>query len=358
MHFIQACLKKNEYFTDPKVVRHLIPAHRCLAELKGVSRILPNDKILLSSFILAESKDSSAIEGIITTQESLYKHQISANKTSSLLPEKEVFKYRQALDLGCQKIKTHGGLSLSIIKEIQKCIEPEKSDFRKIPGTVIQNSATKEIIYRPPPPDEVPSLMHELEKFLNEKDSLDPLIKMAIIHIWFETIHPFYDGNGRTGRIINILFLLLQGLLDSPILYLSSYMLRNRRRYYRLLQLVREQESYWSEWFIYILQGIEEVSKQGINIVNEVNILLEEYKHQIRDKYSFYSHELINSLFIYPYTKSSFLGKEIKVSRATANRYLEELAKSGFLNKHQYGKENYYINHKLIDILAEHQLNT
>ncbi len=196
--------------------------------------------------------------------------------------------------------------------------------------------------------------MSNLELFINDDTRLeiDPLIKMAIIHYQFESIHPFYDGNGRTGRIINVLYLVLKGLLDIPVLYLSRYIIRTKPDYYRLLQAVRDHET-WEEWILYILSGIEQTSRQTIRMVLEIKDALLMYKHRIRAEYKFYSQDLINNLFFHPYTKIEFVERDLQVSRMTATKYLETLAIAGFLKKEKIGRCNYYINIALFNILSK-----
>ena len=181
---------------------------------------------------------------------------------------------------------------------------------------------------------------------------MDPLIKMAVIHHWFESIHPFYDGNGRTGRMINILYLVVQDLLDNPILYLSRYILKNKHDYYNLLQQVREQKV-WESWVLYMLKGVSTISKDTINLIQQIDKLFKKHKNIIRKNYKFYSHELINNIFMYPYTKVKFLAADMKISRATASRYLDALSKEGVLKKENLGKENYYINTQLFELLKD-----
>ena len=334
---------------NPRITKELISAHRHLAELKGIVRGLPNEKILLSNLTLQEAKDSSAIENIITTQDSLYKYQIQPDSKNT--NNKEVYNYSKALDTGWKQVNLNNGISCNTIIKIQKIIEPTRSGFRKIPGTVIKNIATNKTIYTPPSPEKIPNLMHQLENFINT-NSTDPLIKMAIIHHHFESIHPFYDGNGRTGRIINILYLLLNDLLDSPVLYLSRYILRNRSDYYKLLQEVREKKN-WTDWIVYMLQAVSVISQETRNLIKEIDKLFKEYKITIRTNHKFYSHDLINNIFSNPYTKVKFLEKEMKVSRATATRYLDILAENNILKKNKIGRESYYINKKLFDLLKK-----
>lgn len=342
-------LPTEESLKNSKIQKELVLAHRYLAELKGIVHTIPNQKILLLNLTLQEAKDSSAIENIITTQDSMYKHKIQSDLTNTA--NKEVYGYSSALEVCCEKVKNENGISRNTILQIQRFIEPKKTGFRKVPGTVLKNTNTGKTIYTPPSPEKIPGLMDQLETFIST-NSIDPLIKMAVIHHWFESIHPFYDGNGRTGRIINILYLILQGLLESPMLYLSHYILHNRYGYYKLLQQVREQEN-WENWILYILEGVSAISKDTIQLVKEIDKLFREYKSIIRTNHKFYSHELINNIFMYPYTKVKLLEEDMKISRATATRYLDALTEVQILKKEKLGKENYYINTKLFNLLKD-----
>lgn len=342
-------LPTKKILENPKVIKELILAHRHLAELKGVSHSLPNKRILLSNLTLQEAKDSSAIENIITTQDSLYKYQIQPDSKS--INNKEVYNYSKALNVGWKKVKSNKGISCNTIIDIQKIIEPNRPGFRKVPGTVIKNITTNKVIYTPPSPEKIKTLMYQLEDFMNA-NSIDPLIKMAIIHHRFESIHPFYDGNGRTGRILNILYLLLNNLLDSPTLYMSRYILRNKSNYYKFLQEVRKKGN-WTNWIIYMLKGISVISQETRGLIREIDKLFKEYKIIIRENHKFYSHELINNIFSYPYTKVKLLEKDMKISRATATRYLDTLAENKILEKNKIGRESYYVNKKLFNLLKK-----
>ncbi len=333
-----------------RVLKKLVLAHRYLAELKGIVNILPNKNILFSNVLLKEAKDSSAIENIITTQDSLYKHHIQLDLKHSA--NKEVSNYSKALAIGYQKVKKQGGISIKTILYIQSVIEPKRAGFRRIPGTVIKNMMTGQVIYKPPTPEKISKLMYQLEKFIYT-NSMDPLIKMALIHHYFESIHPFYNGNGRTGRIINILYLIQQNLLNSPVLYISKYILKHKADYYKLLQQVRKKNN-WADWIVYMLEAVSITSMDTIQLIKKLDSLFKEYKKNIRTQHKFYSHELINNIFIHPYTKVKFLEQEMKVSRATASRYLDLLARDGILEKNRLGKENYYINKRLFNLLQKY----
>ena len=332
----------------PLILRELIQAHRALAELKGVVKTIPNEGILLSTLALQEAQSSSEIENIITTQDALYKHELQADIADPTT--KEVAHYANALRMGYNKVKEQGALTLNTIEEIQSIIEGNRAGFRKTPGTVLKNELTSETIFEPPSPEKIAQYMSELEQFINTPQNLDPLVCMALIHHQFETIHPFYDGNGRTGRIINILYLVLSQLLDMPILYLSRYINQTKATYYSELQKIRDGCD-WESWILYILKGVTVTAKHTTDFVERINTLLSIMKNEIRKKYKFYSHDLMNNLFSHPYTKVSFLEHDLKISRATATRYLDSLAKGGLLKKHKLGRENYYMNISLIKII-------
>jgi Fic family protein len=338
-----------------EVLKQTAVAHRALAELKGVAQSIPNQNILINTLTLQEAKDSSAIENIITTQDELFKSQAFDNPT--LFPSaKEVSRYSAALRKGFDLVRNQGLLTTNFINDIQSQIEPDKAGFRKIPGTILRNQTTGEVIYTPPQNyDEIVELMGNLDKFINDQSvsDLDPLIKMALIHFQFESIHPYYDGNGRTGRVINILYLVKEELLSIPILYLSGYIIRNKDTYYRLFQEVRDNQN-WDKWVLFILKGVEETSRETISLVRSIKGIMLSIKHQIREQFpGFYSQDLVNNLFYHPYTKIAFIQKELGVSRITATRYLKELSKAGILEELHMGRSNYYVNKQLLALLAD-----
>lgn len=335
------------------VLKSLPSAHAALAELKGIASTIPNQSILINTLGLQEAKDSSAIENIITTHDDIFKSGLNIDSLKSL-NAKEVQNNITALKKGFELVKKNGIISSNTIIEIQNELEKNNAGFRKLPGTSLKNSLTGEIIYTPPQDvDEINSLMSNLERFINDGSicDYDPLLKMAIIHYQFESIHPFYDGNGRTGRIINILYLIIEGLQHLPILYLSNYIIRNKSDYYRLLQQIRDSGD-WEEWLLFIVRGVEETSKETISLIIQIRELMKEYKNTLRDNYKFYSQDLLNNLFKHPYTKIEFLVNDLKVSRITAASYLNQLAKDGLLRKEKIGAGNYYINEKLFNLLA------
>ncbi|HMG16470.1 MAG TPA: Fic family protein [Saprospiraceae bacterium] len=336
------------------VLKSLPPAHAALAELKGIASTIPNQNILINTLGLLEAKDSSAIENIITTHDDLYKSELNLDSFKSL-NAKEVQNYNLALKKGFELTTESGLLTNKIILKIQEVLEDNKAGFRKLPGTVIKNTTTGEAIYTPPQEyDEIIRLMTNLEKYIKdpETSTIDPLIKMAIIHFQFESIHPFYDGNGRTGRIINILYLILEKLQTLPILYLSSYIIKHKADYYMYLQKVRD-EDLWEDWILFMIKGVEETSRETIELIQKIKSLMLTYKHQLRDNYKFYSQDLLNNLFKHPYTKIEFVVKDLGVSRLTAANYLNKLADDKILKKEKLGTGNYYINEKLFKLLTE-----
>jgi len=315
---------------------------------------MPNPHILVSSLSLQEAKDSSEIENIVTTHDELFRESLQPEIRASTA-SKEVARYRLALNMGWHTVKSSQLLTMNHIIAIQAALEKNQAGFRTLPGTALKNSAG-DTVYTPPSPEHLPALMRDLERFINESDAtdLDPLIKMALIHYQFESIHPFYDGNGRTGRIINVLYLVKEGLLNSPILYLSRAIVRSKADYYRLLQQVRVQNN-WEEWVLYMLQAVETTAADALKTVQSIKANMAQYKHAIRNKYKFYSQDLISILFSHPYCKIEFLQMALKTSRLTATNYLNRLTADGFLQKHKVGRNAYYINLALFQILTEEQ---
>lgn len=341
-------------FETRRVLKKLTIAHRTLAELKGIAHSIPRQDILINTLALQEAKDSSEVENIVTTHDELYMNSINVVQYGS--PQsKEVENYIAALKRGFGIVSSQKILTTNGIIEIQEVLEKNNAGLRKLPGTNLKNQATGEVVYEPPQDQRVINdLMRNLEQFINDNElsDLDPIVKMAIIHFQFESIHPFYDGNGRTGRIINILFLVINDLLDLPILYLSRYIIQHKPDYYRLLQGVREDEKHWEEWILYIIDAVDQTARQTIQLILAMKELMMKLKHELRDQYKFYSQELLNHLFKQPYTKIEFLMKELKISRVTAANYLNAMAAGGMLVKHKLGKHNYFVNARLMELLT------
>ena len=343
-----------QFDLETKMVLKALPkAHAALAELKGIASTIPSQAILINTLGLQEAKDSSAIENIITTHDDLFKSGLNLEAFKSL-EAKEVQNYISALKKGFELITNTGLLTNNVILQIQELLEDNKAGFRKLSGTVLKNTVTGETIYTPPQDyDEIVRLMSNLERYINDSamQDYDPLIKMAIIHFQFESIHPFYDGNGRTGRIINILYLILEQLQNMPILYLSKYIIRNKSEYYRLLQSVRT-EDLWEDWLLFMIKGVEETAKETIELIINIKHLMFDFKRRLRDNYKFYSQDLLNNLFKHPYTKIEFVVNDLGVSRLTAANYLNKLAEDKMLKKEKLGTGNYYINESLFDLLT------
>ena len=337
------------------IMKQLVSAHRYLAELKGKSQTIPNENILISTLTLQEAKDSSAVENIITTHDELYKAQLFENYITSA-STKEVSRYAEALKKSFYLVRRERLITTETILTLQKILENNEAGFRKLPGTKLINEASGETIFTPPQDfSSIIKLMDNFIVFIND-DSIspaDPLIKMALLHYQFETIHPFYDGNGRTGRILNILYLVLKNLLDLPILYLSRFIINNKNDYYRLLQDVRDKGN-WVEWVLYNLKGVEETAKETIILIEEIKKLMQDYKHRIRSEHpKIYSQDLLNNLFKHPYTKIEFLERDLTVLGKTAAKYLESLSESGFLEKVKIGRSNFYINRPLFNLFKD-----
>lgn len=340
------------------VLRQANKANRKLAELKGVAQTIPNERILISSLTLQEAKDSSAVENIVTTQDDLYRAGLASNLQLVNAAAKEVLFYREAINEGFQLVRKKNSLTLNDIKHIQMVLEQNSAGFRTTPGTQLKRSTDGQVIYTPPQDgQQIVDLMSNLELFINDEElcPIDPLIKMAVIHHQFESIHPFYDGNGRTGRIINILYLVAVGLLDLPILYLSRYITRNKAEYYERIQAIRDNPvdpaAEWEAWILFLLRGVEQTAEETISLVKSIGQLMAEYKGVLRPALgNKYNHELLNSLFFHPYTKISHLEANMQVSRQTASKYLDKLTEIGLLKKERMGKENYYINTRLMEL--------
>ncbi|MGB3619329.1 MAG: Fic family protein [Catalinimonas sp.] len=334
------------------VLKQAAVAHRYLAELKGIVGTIPNANILISTLTLQEAKDSSAVENIITTHDELFRAALLTDYAVSATT-KEVQRYANALRSGFAEVQKHKLLTLGDILSIQQELEQNDAGIRKLPGTTLTNQQTGETVYTPPQHySELLSLMQNLVDYIND-DTLsdaDPLVKMAVIHHQFESIHPFYDGNGRTGRIINILYLVAKDLLNLPVLYLSRYVVEQKPDYYRLLQSVRETGE-WEAWLLFMLRGVEVTAQQTIHLVREIRGLMTLYKNRIRTELpKIYSQDLLNNLFRHPYTKIDVVANDLQVSRPTATRYLKDLVALRLLSEQKVGRSNYYINEPLLTL--------
>ena len=356
MHHIKKLEKlppKREKVETIEILRQLSKSSKALGELKGIAQTMPNQAMLINAVVLQEAKDSSEIENIITTQDELYK----ALATTKNQPQqvKEVINYRRAIISGHELLRKQGFLRLKDIELLQKTIIENNAGIRTIPGTVLKNNATGEIVYTPPQEkDEILVLLSNfLEHFNIAQDTFPPLINLAILHYQFESIHPFYDGSGRTGRILNILYLIINDLLDIPILYLSSYINENKSEYYRLLNNVNKSDE-WEAYILYMLKAIESISNRTISKINRINKLLSETIKLAQNKEpKIYRKELIELLFEQPYSKIEFVVEKLNVERKAASRYLKKLESIGIVRSQKVGRESIFVNEKLIEVLKK-----
>ena len=341
-----------EAILTPNIWKKIVSANKKIAELKGIAQTIPNQGILINTLALQESKDSSEVENVVTTHDELFKYDKKSFGSSPAT--KEVYRYNDALYHGFATLKKTRVISNNLLIKISQIITKRKSDFRNLPGTTLKNS-NGEVVYTPPQDiNKIRKYMKNLENFINNEkmSDFDPLVKMAIIHHQFESIHPFFDGNGRTGRILNILYLISEEILDIPILYLSRYITQNKSAYYNLLQKVHE-ESAWEEWILFMLDGLENTAMRTAKTIEGIKSLMAEYKNTIKEKApKIYSHEMINTLFSHPYTKIEFISEAVSVNRQTASRYLQNLAKLNLLIPEKHGRTVYYVNSKLLNLFT------
>lgn len=345
-------LELDKNYNTIKILEQLAKSSRALAELKGFARTIPNQHILINAVTINEAKDSSEIENIVTTHDAIYKVLTESGYKSE--SAKEVVDYRSAIWTGYELVKEKRMITTNILEQIQSKIEHNNAGIRKLPGTELKNSLTGETIYTPPQNEkDIRDYLKNLEEYINIDNDVDPLIKVAIIHYQFESIHPFYDGNGRTGRILNILYLVLKDLLDSPILYLSKYINQNKQEYYKLFTEVRETGNF-ENWIIYILKGIEITSQETIELIKNIQNEMEKYKEDMLSKIpKIYSDELLDSLFYEVYTKNAYIQEACNVTRLTAASYLNQLEDAGLLTSEKIGREKIYKNIRLIKLLAK-----
>jgi len=332
------------------ILKKAISANRALAELKGIAALIPNQNILLNTLVLEEARDSSAIENVITTRDKLYAAlAISSKKMDPAT--KEVLNYRQALWKGFSDVKKKGFLSTNMIIDIQANLVETNAGIRKLPGTVLQNEITKEIIYTPPAGESnIRSLLKNFEDYFNSSNDIDPLIKMAVLHYQFESIHPFYDGNGRTGRIINVLYLALNELLNLPILYLSSFIIKNKPDYYRLLREVTHTKN-WEQWILFMLDAIEFTAIDTSAKIIKIKKILDDTVIEVKEKLPrIYTKELVEILFNDPYCRINTIVESGLAARKAAGLYLRELEKLGILSSKKIGSDVIFINNKIYNL--------
>lgn len=333
-----------------QILRKTISAGRALAQLNGTLLNLPNPTLFLDTIYLQEAKASSEVENIITTNDELYKSLVADRKTEKLAT-KEVLSYKEALWLGLEELKIKPLITTNLCIKIVQCIKQNNASIRNTPGTKLSNTEG-EVIYTPPSGEQViREKLANLEKFINEDETIDPLIKMAILHYQFEAIHPFSDGNGRTGRILLLLYLKLSGLLNTPAIYLSEYIIKNKVEYYRCLKDVTEKNE-WEDYILYMLDMIEETANKGLKRLNKITLAMEETATEIKKKLpKVYSKDLIEILFRLPYTKRQHLIEKNIGNLKTVGNYLKALEENGFLKSEKVGKEKLYLNQKLLEIL-------
>jgi Fic family protein len=333
------------------VLRREAEARQALAELKGVANIIPNQAILINAIALREAKDSSEIENIVTTQDKLYRAVAASSSTTVDASTKEVVRYRSALRIGEDLVRDHGFLSVNHVIRIQTEIIGNSAGLRVTPGTALVNDRTGEVIYTPPQdPDVIRRLLSNFADYYNSDAA--SLADMAVLHYQFETIHPFLDGNGRTGRILNVLYLILKGYLDIAILYPSSYIIEHKDEYYRFLRAVTAARE-WEQWIQFMLDAIQATSVDTIARVREIRDELDRTIDEVRTALPrIYTKELVETLFVHPYSKIEFLVSALGVERKAASRYLRSLEELGLLASKKIGREKIYVNVRLMTILS------
>lgn len=333
------------------VLKQCVTARAALAELKQAAELIPNPAMLINTLPILEARASSEIENIVTTADKLFQH-LQADGSADPAT-KEALRYRSALLEGVRALKKRP-LVTRTAESICTQIKGADMAVRKVPGTALVKGGSGEIVYTPP---EGEALLRELlanwERFLHEETSLDPLIRMAVAHYQFEAIHPFTDGNGRTGRIVNSLFLVEEGLLPLPILYLSRYIIDHKADYYRLLLAVTTDGA-WEEWLLYMLRGVEDTAAWTTGKIGAIRKLSAETADYVRQTLpKIYSRELVDLIFEQPYCRIANLVEADIAGRQAASRYLKALAAAGVLREQALGKEKLFVHPKLMDLLTK-----
>jgi Fic family protein len=349
-------LPPEENLETVALLKLCIKANTLLAELKGYCQTLPNPELLLNTIVLQESKDSSAVENIVTTQDELYKATLGFVDNIKNPAAKEVIQYRQAMYWGLTEMQKNGIITTNLLVGIMQRLRSTTENIRQNPGTKLANPANHAVVYTPPEGEGIiREKLAALEKFMNDDSysALDPLIKMALIHYQFEAIHPFSDGNGRAGRILNVLYLVNKNLIGLPILYLSYYIIQNKADYYRLLKEVTEKQK-WNEWVTYIVKGVGETADMTLKKISAILLLKASSEDLLKQALkSSYSKELVDLLFSFPYIKVKVLEEHNIAKRQTASEYLKKIAGVGLLTPLKIGTETYYINHQLMSLLSK-----
>ncbi len=336
------------------VLKKAISAARAVAELKGVGDVIPNQAMLVNTLVLQEARASSEIENIITTNDALFRAMASSAGATDPAT-KEVLRYREALWAGFNRVKDKGRLTADLFVHLVQTIKEDSQGIRNRPGTVIGNARTREVIYTPPEGERlIRRKLDDLERFIHTDDALDPLVKLALVHYQFEAIHPFFDGNGRTGRLVNILYMVHKGLLEQPVLYLSKYIIDRKSEYYHHLRRVTENGD-WDAWVLYMLEAVESTAGFTRQRILAIRALLDETLALTKSKLParVYSKDLIELIFCQPYTKGQFVVDAGIAERKTAADYLQELERIGVLKSRKVGKENLYLNVRLYELLAK-----
>lgn len=333
------------------ILKKTIEASRALAELKGAITNLPNPTLFIDTIQLQEARASSAIENIITTHDELFKQSVADKKIDNSAV-KEVLHYKDALWYGLEEMKQKPLLTTNLFVKLVQVIKANSASIRNSIGTQLKNPVSGKVVYTPPEGEAViREKLKNLEDFIHAEDEIDPLVKMAIIHYQFESIHPFFDGNGRTGRIILLLYLKLTGLLDLPALFLSGYIMENKDAYYKKLRAVTEKND-WQGWIYYMLDMIETTAKKDRQRIAQIEKLMGTMGAEIQAKLpKVYSKDLMEVLFRLPYSKRQFLEEAGLGNLKTVGNYLKELEDAGYLKSEQVGKEKLYLNHQLLEIL-------
>lgn len=332
------------------VLKACINARTALAELKQAAGLIPNQTMLINTIPLLEAKDSSEIENIVTTTDRLFQHAQWENQADPAT--KEALRYRSALHKGYQSLKDRP-LCTATAVEICRTLKGVDMDIRKTPGTQLINDKNGEVIYTPPEGEnQLRDMLANWERFIHNEEDVDPLVRMAVGHYQFEAIHPFIDGNGRTGRVLNILYLIQQDLLQLPILYLSRHIIANKSDYYRLLLDVT-RDGAWEPWILFMLKAVEETSRWTTDKIAAIRNLSEHTTEFVRDSLpKIYTRELVDVIFEQPYCRISDLVKKGVAKRQAASRYLKDMVALGVLVEQAAGKEKLFIHPKLMKILS------
>ncbi|MBB4080783.1 Fic family protein [Lewinella aquimaris] len=337
-----------------RVLKQVARSSLAIAELKGIAESIPSQQMLVNAIIIKEAKDSSEIENIITSTDELYEA-LSVSDLVVRPAAKEVVNYRRSIMMGYDILTRQGFIRVNDIIKIQKDLINNDAGIRSTPGTVLKNDKTGEVVYTPPQDKiEIEELLSNFIHYFNNeelREDVSPLIWLGILHYQFESIHPFYDGNGRTGRILNILFLIMNGLIDIPILYLSSYIIKKKADYYRLLNGVNKK-GHWEDWIIFMLKAVEKTSIDTMRQIKDIRVLLKQTIQKVKaDAPKIYSKELVELIFEQPYSKIEFVVQKLGVERKAASRYLRQLEELEILKSKKFGREVVYVNQQLFDLL-------